>query len=82
MLMKLGIVGMLLLLLILGLTLDIAAIRTRAPANPRRFHMWLAFTTSFWFAGATNPIVTNFIGMAIIVLLLVDMRYWKIQATA
>jgi len=78
-LMKLGFVGMILLLMILGLALDIAGIAAQARANPRLFATWAAFTTGFWFAGATNPIVTNFIGMAIIVLVLVDMRHWGVQ---
>jgi hypothetical protein len=79
-LMKVGVVGMILLVAILALSLDIAGIASRARVNPRRFASWVAFTTGFWFAGATNPIVTNFIGMAIIVLLLVDMRHWGVQA--
>lgn len=81
-LMKLGIVGMILLVALLALGLDIAGIAARARAHPRRFASWAAFTTGFWFAGATNPIVTNFIGMAIIVLLLVDIRHWGVRAGA
>jgi hypothetical protein len=81
-LMKLGVVGMILLLVILALSLDIAKIASRARVNPRRFASWAAFTTGLWFAGSTNPFVTNFIGMAIVVLLMVDMRHWGEQAGA
>jgi hypothetical protein len=75
-LMKLGIVGMLLLITILGVCLSVSGISSHARANPRQFSSWAAFTTGFWFAGATNPHVTNFIGMSMILLLLVDVRYW------
>jgi hypothetical protein len=78
-LMKVGILGMLLLVAILGVALDIAGISAHARANPRMFATWAAFTTGFWFAGATNPVVTNFIGIAIILLVLVDVRYWGSQ---
>jgi hypothetical protein len=81
-LMKVGIVGIVLLVVILGVALDVAGVAARARANPRMFAIWAAFTTGFWFAGATNPMVTNFVGMAIIVLLLVDMRHWTEPATA
>jgi hypothetical protein len=78
-LMKLGVVGLVLLLAILGVALDVAGFSARARANPQLFASWLAFTTGFWFAGATNPIVTNFIGMSIIVLILVDVRHWSLH---
>jgi hypothetical protein len=76
-LMKVGIVGMLMLLVILGVSLQISGISAQARANPRKFAIWAAFTTGLWFAGATNPVVTNFIGMTIIVLVLVDVRHWS-----
>jgi hypothetical protein len=76
-LMKLGIAGMLLLLAILGVSLQVSGITAHARANPRKFAIWAAFTTGLWFAGATNPVVTNFIGMTIIVLVLVDVRHWS-----
>jgi hypothetical protein len=75
-LMKLGLVGMVLLVVILCMALLVADIRATARANPRIFAIWAAFTTGFWFAGATNPMVTNFAGMAIVVILLVDVRQW------
>jgi O-antigen ligase len=75
-LMKIGVVGIVMVLVILGMALRVADVRACARANPRRFAIWTAFTTAFWFAGATNPLVTNFAGMSIIVLLLVDMRQW------
>jgi len=73
-LMKLGILGVFTLLLVLGLALKVALARKLAARRSDKFAVWLAFTTGLWFAGATNPMVTNFAGMTIVVLLLVDMR--------
>lgn len=73
-LMKLGILGVCALVLILGLGLRVALAHKLAVRRPKKFSIWLAFTTGLWFAGATNPMVTNFVGMTIVMLLLVDMR--------
>jgi hypothetical protein len=73
-LMKLGLVGLCALILILVLGLRVAFARKLATRRPNSFAIWLAFTTGLWFAGATNPSVTNFVGMTIVVLLFVDMR--------
>lgn len=73
-LMKLGIIGILVLLLVLAAGLKVALAQDMAIHRPDNYAIWLAFTTGLWFAGATNPMVTNFVGMTIVVLLLVDMR--------
>jgi hypothetical protein len=73
-LMKLGVAGILMLLAILVLGLRITLASQLAARRPINFATWLAFTTGLWFAGATNPMATNFVGMTIIVLLFIDMR--------
>ena len=73
-LMKLGVVGICMLVLILGLALRVALADKLAYGKAPLFAVWLAFTTGLWFAGATNPMVTNFVGMTLVVLVLVDMR--------
>jgi hypothetical protein len=72
--MKLGAIGIIVLILILGLALRIAWAQRLAEVRMKEFAMWTAFTTGLWFAGATNPMVTNFVGMTIVVLMFVDMR--------
>jgi hypothetical protein len=72
--MKLGAIGISVLILILGLALRIARARSLAEVRVNEFALWTAFTTGLWFAGATNPMVTNFVGMTIVVLMFVDMR--------
>lgn len=72
--MKLGVIGMIALISILGLALKLAGARKLASTRARDFALWTAFTTGLWFAGATNPMVTNFVGMSIVVLVFVDMR--------
>jgi hypothetical protein len=73
-LMKLGVIGMIALVLILGLALKLAGARKVASTRSSDFALWTAFMTGLWFAGATNPMVTNFVGMTIVVLVFVDMR--------
>ena len=72
--MKLGVIGIMVLVLILGMALKLARARKLAAVRTKNFALWAAFTTGLWFAGATNPMVTNFVGMTIVVLLFVDMR--------
>lgn len=73
-LMKLGIVGTLLLGTIFAMALRCVQAEQLAQTNPSAFVFWTAFTTGLWFSGATNPMVTNFVGMGVIVLLFVDLR--------
>jgi hypothetical protein len=73
-LMKLGVIGIIVLILILGLVLRIAWARRFADVRVNEFALWTAFTSGLWFAGATNPLVTGFVGMTVIVLMLVEMR--------
>jgi hypothetical protein len=72
--MKLGVIGTIVLILILGLALRLVWARRLASTRKADFARWTAFTTGLWFCGATNPMVTNFVGMTIVVLIFVDMR--------
>ena len=76
-LMKLGLGGAIVLLCCLYSTLRVSTSGGICECNSGRMETWAAFTTGFWFSGATNPMVTNFAGMAVMVLLLVDMHQWS-----
>jgi hypothetical protein len=73
-LMKLGVVGIAILIAYLYSVLRLVRLGALAKLNPRNYVTWAAFSTGFWFSGATNPMVTNFAGMAVLVMLLVDVR--------
>lgn len=83
-LMKLGIVGALLLGVIFLMALRCVRAEEVAIKKPAEFALWTAFTTGLWFSGATNPMVTNFVGMAVIVLLFIDLRQqlWREEPLA
>jgi hypothetical protein len=73
-LMKVGLLGILVLLAILYFALTIVRLPQLAATDPDRYCSWVALTAGFWFAGATNPIAVNFVGMGVFVLLLMDAR--------
>ena len=73
-LMKLGIGGMAVLVAALLLALKCIRADLAARSKPRVFALWVAFTTGLWFSGATNPMVTSFVGMAVLVLVFIDLR--------
>jgi hypothetical protein len=73
-LMKVGVAGVVVLLMMLFCMLSIARIEDLSRSDLKRFSSWVAFTTGFWFAGATNPLVLNFVGMGILVVLVMDAR--------
>lgn len=74
-LMKLGVLGMAVLLLVVYFAVELAGAAGAARNAPRAYWNWLGFTTGLWFCGATNPVVTNFVGMAVLLLALLDLRY-------
>lgn len=76
-LMKVGLFGIVALAALLYFSLRIARIGRFASQSPARHSHWVAFTAGFWFAGATNPLVVNFVGMGVLLLLLLDARYFS-----
>jgi hypothetical protein len=76
-LMKLGLVGLGAISATLLLSLNVVRLDEFARLNPVRHSYWVAFTAGFWFAGATNPLAVNFVGMAVLLLLLIDARYFS-----
>ncbi len=73
--MKLGVLGIAALLLYVCVALRLVRLPILACTDPAGYRTWVAFTTGFWFSGATNPMVTNFAGMTVLVLLMVDARH-------
>jgi hypothetical protein len=74
-LMKVGAAGIAVLLGVLFCALVVARLQDLAARDLKRFGKWAAFTTGLWFAGATNPVMLNFVGMGLLVVLFVDARY-------
>lgn len=81
-LMKLGVVGSMVLATIFALALSCVRVEHAAVRNPKAFALWAAFTTGLWFSAATNPMVTSFVGMAMIVLIFIDLRQQAYGNTA